>query len=297
MPAPEAFTVKVRSITRPVGNVEHSLVHHDIEAIDQDRHIVLTLDDYLIRQGETVTVSYTDPTTGDDADAVQDDHGNDAPSFTDIPATNLSEIAPTRPTEPTGLSALRNDTDPTTVKLTWNTPERSEGREITGYRIEYRTADVQWTDANPDTKSTDTTWTHPNVPSTGTIKYRVSAINLIATGPASQEARTDAMKPDKPTGLTATPNGFHQIDLSWTMPNDQGSRTPRVPDRGLGGRGRSLDRPRSQHQQPQNRVQPQGPTPHPDAPLPGIGHQHPGHQSSVRTSPTPPPSSYWSCLP
>ena len=223
VPGPEAFTVKVRSITRPVGNVEHSLVHHDIEAIDQDRHIVLTLDDYVIRQGETVTVSYTDPTTGDDADAVQDDHGNDAPSFTDVPATNLSEIAPTRPSEPTGLSALRDDDDPTTVKLSWNTPERSEGREITGYRIEYRTADIQWTDANPDTKSTDTTWTHPNVPSTGTIKYRVSAINIIATGPASKEARTDAKKPDKPTGLTATTNGLHQIDLSWTMPADQGA--------------------------------------------------------------------------
>ena len=49
VPGPEAFTVKVRSITRPVRNVEHSLDHHDIEAIDQDRHIVLTLDDYLIR--------------------------------------------------------------------------------------------------------------------------------------------------------------------------------------------------------------------------------------------------------
>ena len=47
--AQRTFTVKVRSITRTVSNVAHSLVHHDIEAIDEDKHIVLTLDDYLIR--------------------------------------------------------------------------------------------------------------------------------------------------------------------------------------------------------------------------------------------------------
>ena len=44
VPGPEAFTVKVRSITRPVRNVEHSLVHHDIKAIDEDKHIVLALE-------------------------------------------------------------------------------------------------------------------------------------------------------------------------------------------------------------------------------------------------------------
>ena len=51
-----------------------------------------------IRQGQAVVVTYTDPTTGDDANAIQDDAGNDAASFTtgsdSVPAvTNESTVA------------------------------------------------------------------------------------------------------------------------------------------------------------------------------------------------------------
>ena len=223
VPSPDAFTVKANSIIRPVKSVAQSLDTLEIAALDQDRYIVLTLDDYLIRQGETVTVSYTDPTAANDALALQDEHGNDAPSFTDVPVTNnASEVAPERPSEPTGLSALRDELDSSTVKLTWTAPALSPGRDITGYQVEYRTAEVLWTDATPDTQSTATSWTHQNVPSTGAIKYRVSAINQIATGPPSNTARTDAMAPTSPT-LTATGVSLTQIDLAWTMPDDGGA--------------------------------------------------------------------------
>ena len=122
VPGPDAFTVRARSIIRPVKSVAQSLDGHNIDPIDQDRHIVLTLDDYQIRQAETVTVSYTDPTSGDDALAVQDDQGNDAPSFTDIRATNISNVAPDRPSAPTGLSAQRDGSETTSVNLSWVTP-------------------------------------------------------------------------------------------------------------------------------------------------------------------------------
>ena len=107
IPGPDAFTVRARSIIRPVKSVAQSLERHDIDPIDEDRYIVLTLDDYRIRQAETVTVSYTDPTSGDDALAVQDDQGNDAPSFTDVRTVNTSIVAPDRPSAPTGLFAQR----------------------------------------------------------------------------------------------------------------------------------------------------------------------------------------------
>ena len=51
-----------------------------------------------ITAGRTVTVSYTDPTSGDDTEAVQDLDGNDAESFTDFPVSNASaQGAPPEP--------------------------------------------------------------------------------------------------------------------------------------------------------------------------------------------------------
>ena len=66
-----------------------------------------------IKQGQAVVVTYTDPTTGDDANAIQDDAGNDAASFTTgsdgVPAvTNESTVATKAPANwsltPTGLA-------------------------------------------------------------------------------------------------------------------------------------------------------------------------------------------------
>ena len=47
-----------------------------------------------VTSAQTVTVSYADPTTGNDATAVQDVVGNDAASFTDQPVTNNVPAAP-----------------------------------------------------------------------------------------------------------------------------------------------------------------------------------------------------------
>ena len=51
-----------------------------------------------VYQGQAVTVSYADPTTGNDAEALQDATGNDAASFTDQPVRNLSTVVNPPPT-------------------------------------------------------------------------------------------------------------------------------------------------------------------------------------------------------
>ena len=61
----------------------------------------LVFSDGTFQQGETVVVAYTDPTSGDDADAIQDAAGNDAASFTTgvggVPAVlNNSTVPDTR---------------------------------------------------------------------------------------------------------------------------------------------------------------------------------------------------------
>jgi len=56
-----------------------------------------------VTTGDLVTAAYTDPTSGDDANAVQDPAGNDAATFAATPVTNLVDNTP-----PTFVSAATN---------------------------------------------------------------------------------------------------------------------------------------------------------------------------------------------
>ena len=139
-----------------------------------------------IRQGQAVVVTYTDPTTGDDANAFQDIAGNDAATFTTgmngVPAvTNGSTVAATAPGAPTGLTATASGT--TTINLSWTAPADNGGRVITGYKIEVSSdSGATWTDRVADTSSTTTTYAHTGLAGATTRHYRVSAINTIGTG-------------------------------------------------------------------------------------------------------------------
>ncbi|WP_283202048.1 SwmB domain-containing protein, partial [Acidovorax sp. NB1] len=55
--------------------------------------VTLTLA-FVVGAGQTVTVAYTDPTGGNDTNAVQDAAGNDAASFAARPVTNLTPADP-----------------------------------------------------------------------------------------------------------------------------------------------------------------------------------------------------------
>jgi uncharacterized repeat protein (TIGR02059 family) len=62
--------------------------------------VTLTLTTAVVA-GQAVTVAYTDPTAGNDTNAVQDAAGNDAVSFAARPATNLTPAIPDPDPEPT----------------------------------------------------------------------------------------------------------------------------------------------------------------------------------------------------
>ncbi|MCW8209340.1 hypothetical protein D8B24_20555, partial [Verminephrobacter aporrectodeae subsp. tuberculatae] len=77
-PAPGAFTVLVNSVANAVTNV----------TVDsQAKTVTLTLTT-AVTSDQSVTVAYADPTTGNDANAIQDAAGNDAPSFAATAVTN-----------------------------------------------------------------------------------------------------------------------------------------------------------------------------------------------------------------
>ena len=184
-----------------------------------------------IRQGQTVTASYTDPTPGNDTNAIQDGLGNDAHSFTDEPVDNPSTVTPYRPRPPTGLTASADGS--TRIDLSWTAPVDNGGRVITGYQIEWspdgRTTGLNtiWNDVIANTNNSDRTYTVTGL-SPGTSRYyRVKAINSEGTSEGSnvvtETTPTTDGAPSPPQQLSARDNGKTRINLSWTAPGYTGN--------------------------------------------------------------------------
>ena len=185
----------------------------------------------VILQGQAVTLTYTDPTAGDDAVALQDVLGNETPTFTTglhgVPAvinnSTITVLTTTVPGAPTGLTAIASGT--TQINLSWSAPASSGGSAITGYKIEVSANGTSgWTDQVANTNSTATTYAHTGLGAGDTRHYRVSAINTNGAGTASNvdSATTGTTVPGAPTGLTATASGTTQINLSWSAPASSG---------------------------------------------------------------------------
>ena len=134
-------------------------------------------------------------------------------------ASNVDDATtPTVPGAPTGLTATASGTS--TIDLAWTAPSSDGGSAITGYRIEISSdGSSSWTDLVADTDDTNTTY-EDRFPVGTTRHYRVSAINSVGTGAASNVATLTV--PGAPTGLTATAGGTSTIDLAWTAPSNDG---------------------------------------------------------------------------
>ena len=126
------------------------------------------------------------------------------------------------PGAPTSLTATASGT--TTINLSWTAPSSDGGSAITGYRIEVSpNGTSSWTNREANTDTTTTTYSHTGLSAGTTRHYRVSAINSVGTGTASNvDNATTPTVPGAPTGLTATASGTTTIDLSWTAPASDG---------------------------------------------------------------------------
>ena len=99
--------------------------------------------------------------------------------------------AATVPGAPTGLSATANGS--TQIDLSWTAPSSDGGASISGYKIEVSSdSGTSWTDLVAN--NTTTTYSHTGLSAGTTRHYRVSAINSVGTGAASNvdDATTDA---------------------------------------------------------------------------------------------------------
>ena len=126
--------------------------------------------------------------------------------------------ATTVPGAPTGLTATASGTS--TINLTWTAPSNDGGSAISGYRIEVSSdGGSSWITLVDDTDDTNTTY-EDHFPAGTTRHYRVSAINSVGTGAASNVATLTV--PGAPTSLTATASGTNTINLTWTAPSNDG---------------------------------------------------------------------------
>ena len=123
------------------------------------------------------------------------------------------------PDAPTNLMAAADGTS--RIDLNWTAPEYDGGAPVTGYRIEVSVdRGLVWRELVENTGNTRTTYPHTGLAPASTRYYRVSAINRVGPGDASNEAHatTDATVPDAPTALTAVAEDHQQIDLDWDAP-------------------------------------------------------------------------------
>ena len=131
-PPASAFSVSADGASIVVGSVL-------LTSTTPDQIQLLSLDP-LVYRGQTVTVTYTDPTSGDDAVAIQDSDGDDAVSFTTgedgVPAVkNDSAETPPGPDEPTNFRATAGELQ---VALTWDAPASASG--VTRHEYQYKTS-------------------------------------------------------------------------------------------------------------------------------------------------------------
>ena len=125
----------------------------------------------------------------------------------------------TVPAAPTDLEATASGISQ--IDLVWTAPTDNGGAAITAYRVEVSTTrGATWRTLVDNTGNTATSYSHTGLDPATRRDYRVSAINRVGAGEASNvaHATTDPDFPDPPTNLAATADGPRAIDLSWNEP-------------------------------------------------------------------------------
>ncbi|MBV2194380.1 MAG: BapA prefix-like domain-containing protein, partial [Azonexus sp.] len=127
--------------------------------------------------GDTVTVSYTDPTAGNDAAATQDVAGNDAATLTDSPVTNTvgdttaptTTVSITAITDDTGTAGdfITSDSNGLTLSATLSAPL------VAGEKLMYSTDGTTWTDITTSVTDQSVSHADASLTSTTTVYMRV----------------------------------------------------------------------------------------------------------------------------
>jgi|GEM_PF-3556131 len=141
-------------------------------------------------------------------------------------ATPTSSSTSGTPGAPTGLTASASSG--TQINLSWSAPANNGGYPVTGYKIEYKIGSGSYSTLVTNTGTSSTTYSHTGLTSGQSYSYRVSAVNSVGVGAASNEASStlesssSASPPSAPSSLSAASASKTQINLSWSAPANNG---------------------------------------------------------------------------
>ena len=137
-------------------------------------------------------------------------------------ATAVGTTTSTAPGLPTRLTATANGQ--TQIDLSWNAPASDGGANITGYRIEVSSDGSSWSDLVANTNSTSTSYSHTGLTAGSTRHYRVSAINSVGTGTASNvdNATTAAAGVPSAPVIAGVVGRADALTVSWSAPPSDG---------------------------------------------------------------------------
>ena len=229
-PPASAFTVEADGVSTAIGGV---LV---TGGAGNRKQVFLHSLSPVIYQGQTVTVTYTDPTTGDDAAAIQDSDGEDTPSFTTgrdgVPAVvnNSNVMAPVGNNAPEFavdqaiLTVPENSAADTVVGTVTATDDDDDtltyslqGTDAASFDIDSGTGQIKTkanVDYNYEAKFDYEMTAKANDGRGGTDTIDV-AIALL------DDNTEKSAKPAKPT-LTAVPGSSTSLAASWSKPGLNG---------------------------------------------------------------------------
>jgi predicted phage tail protein len=135
------------------------------------------------------------------------------------PSSVMLATPVTVPAAPAGLTAVVGNAQ---VTLKWATPASDGGSPVTGYDL-YVGTTANFNGTVPLAKVTSNTVTVTGLANGATYYFRVTAVNKVGEGPASNEVpATPRTVPEAPAGLTATPHNS-KVTLTWTAPASGGA--------------------------------------------------------------------------
>ena len=178
-----------------------------------------------IKQGQTVTLTYTDPSPSDDTKAFQDGLGNDAPDFT-ATLVNESEVL----TDISQSLAVGGPTISGTAQvgqtLTADTTGIQDANGLSRVKYSYQWIRNDGTSDEDIEGETGSTYLVSDMDVGKTIKVRVSFRDDVDYGESLTSAATAvvvATVPTEPLNLTVT-TGTHvqELDASWQAPSSNG---------------------------------------------------------------------------